>query len=112
MSQYLNEVHLIGYVGNDAQVSNTDGPTRISIATKRSWQNDQKQWQSRTEWHDVVAWNGAATIAAQLRKGNHVRIKGELHSREYEQDGVKRRTFEVIASEIHNLRPERKDETD
>jgi len=35
MSQYLNEVHLIGYVGNDAQVSDHDGPTRFSIATKR-----------------------------------------------------------------------------
>ena len=57
-------------------------------------------------------WNGAATIAAQLRKGNHVRIKGELHSREYEHEGVMRRAFEVVASEIHNLRPERKEEAE
>jgi single-strand DNA-binding protein len=112
MSQYLNEVHLIGYVGNDAQVSDHDGPTRISIATKRSWQNEQKEWQSRTEWHDVVAWNAVAAVAGQLRKGNHVRIKGELRSREYVHDGVKHRTYEVVANEVHNFNPERKEETE
>ena len=72
MSQYQNEVNLIGYVGNDADTATTEGGvvrTRLSLATKSFWQNEQQQWQSRTEWHDVVAWAGTATIAAQFKKG-------------------------------------------
>jgi single-strand DNA-binding protein len=111
MSQYLNEVNLIGYVGDDAETSETNGTKRtlLSVATKRSWKDDKEQWQSRTEWHNVVAWNGTAAVAAQCKKGNHVRIKGEMRSREIEIEGVKHKVFEVVASEVHNLRPERRE---
>lgn len=114
MSQYLNEINLIGYVGNDAETSDSNGTKRtlLSVATKRSWKDDKEEWQSRTEWHNIVAWNGTATVGAQLKKGNHVRIKGEMRSREFEVDGLKHKVFEVVASEVHNLRPDRREETE
>jgi single-strand DNA-binding protein len=114
MSQYQNEANLIGYVGSDAETSESNGTKRtvLSLATKRSWKDENEQWQSRTEWHNIVAWNGAATVAAQLKKGNHVRIKGELRTRDYEVDGIKHKITEIVASEVHNLRPERRDEAE
>jgi single-strand DNA-binding protein len=108
MSLYMNEVNLIGFVGNDAQPAHDDAPARVSIATKRSWQDAQQQWQSLTEWHDVVAWNGTATVAAQLKKGNHVRVVGELRSREWETDaGVKQRSYEIVGELSVSLRDSR-----
>ena len=109
MSQYLNEVNLIGYLGNDPESTTSEDNrtrTRLSLATKRSWKDDKDEWQSRTEWHHIVAWNGTATLAAHLKKGNHIRIKGELRHREYEVDGVTQKGYEIVASEVHNLRPE------
>ncbi len=41
-----------------------------------------------------------------FKKGAHVRVEGELRSREYETDaGVKVRTYVIVASSIVNLRP-------
>jgi single-stranded DNA-binding protein len=39
------------------------------------------------------------------KKGAQLRVEGELRSREYETDGTKVRTYEIVASSILNLRP-------
>jgi single-strand DNA-binding protein len=116
MSQYQNEVNIIGYVGSDADSSQSATQvtrTRFSVATKRFWKPaDSSTWENRTDWHDVVAWAGVGTAAAQLKKGSYVRVRGELRSREYEREGVKHKTYEIVANEIHNLRPDKRDETE
>jgi single-strand DNA-binding protein len=51
-------------------------------------------------------WTKLAEYAAGFKKGAHLRIEGELRSREYETDtGVKVRTYVIVASSIMNLRP-------
>ena len=62
--------------------------------------------QKRTEWHRIQAWAQFAEDAAGFKKGAHVRVKGELRSREYETDaGTQVRTYVIVASSILNLRP-------
>jgi single-strand DNA-binding protein len=57
-------------------------------------------------FHVTYAWTKLAEYAAGFKKGAHVRIEGELRSREYETDaGVKVRTYVIVASSIMNLRP-------
>ena len=41
------------------------------------------QWKEKTQWHDCVVYGGAAQYAANLIKGTHVLIEGELTYREY-----------------------------
>ena len=56
---YMNQLTIIGFTGQDAEFHSTPNRTpvaTISVATKESWKNEQGEWQSRTEWHRVVAF--------------------------------------------------------
>jgi single-strand DNA-binding protein len=62
-----NSVELIGFLGKDAQVkqSNDSNFTVLSVATKESWKNKETgEWQSRTEWHQVLAAGKLGEYAA------------------------------------------------
>ena len=68
---YENHVTLTGYLGRDPEV--LEGRAVLSLATKKSWKlQDSDQWQSRTDWHRIVAWGPLAEIARSLAKGDHV----------------------------------------
>jgi len=63
----------------------------------------------RTEWHNIVAWRGLASLAEKyIRKGRQLYIEGKLQTRSWEKDGVKRYATEVLADNIQLLgaRPE------
>lgn len=103
---YLNRVELIGFTGSDAETKTTPNGkavTTFSIATKTSFIKDGAR-QSRTEWHRVQAWGKLGEYAAAFKKGAHICVEGELRSREYESNGAKVRTYDIVASSIINLR--------
>jgi single-strand DNA-binding protein len=63
---YMNQLTIIGFTGQDAELHYTQNGTPVttlSVATKESWKNDQGEWQSRTEWHRVVAFGKLAEYA-------------------------------------------------
>jgi len=113
---YMNQLTIIGFTGQDAELHYTqsDTPvTTLSVATKESWKNDQGEWQSRTEWHRVVAFGKLAEYAKTLPKGSHLLVQGPLRSREYEKDGLKHRVMELRADSIGKLdRAVRREEGD
>jgi single-strand DNA-binding protein len=103
---YLNKVELIGFLGSDAETKTTPNGkavTTFSIATKTSYTKNG-EWQERTEWHRVQAWGKLGEYVAAFKKGSHVCVEGELRSREYESQGAKVRTYDIVASSIINLR--------
>ncbi len=104
----LNRVELIGFLGGEPETTytpNGKAVATLSVATKTSWMKDDER-QERTEWHRIQAWARLAEYAGRFKKGAHVRVEGELRSREYETDsGTKIRTYVIVASSIMNLRP-------
>ena len=110
---YENSVHLIGFLGADAQSRTTrDGVplTILSLATKRSWKDTNSEWQSQTEWHRISCFAGVAEFAASLRKGAHIYVSGYLRSREIgkpvgrgKNSGARARAWEVRATRIAKL---------
>ena len=51
----------------------------------------------RTEWHRVSLFGKVAEIAGEyLRKGSQCYIEGKLQTREWEKDGIKRYTTEIL----------------
>lgn len=103
---YLNKVELIGFTGSDAETKTTPSGkavTTFSIATKTSYKKDGER-QERTEWHRIQVWGTLAEYAAAFKKGSHICVEGELRSREYESNGAKVRTYDIVASSIINLR--------
>ena len=103
---YLNKVELIGFLGSNAEtktIPNGNAVTTCSLATKTSYMKDGNR-QERTEWHRIQIWGRLGEYAAAFKKGAHVCIEGELRSREYESQGVKVRTYDIVANSIINLR--------
>ena len=97
----VNKVILIGNVGGDPEtryLPNGNAVTNLTLATSDSWRDKQTgQMQERTEWHRVSFFGKIAEIAGQyLRKGSKVYIEGRLQTREWEKDGVKRYTTEIV----------------
>ena len=103
MSGSLNKVMLIGRLGQDPEVRNTqDGRSlcTFSIATSESW-NDKNTGEKRekTEWHRVVVFNeGLVNIIQQyVKKGSNVFIEGQLQTRKWEdKDGIEKYTTEIV----------------
>jgi single-strand DNA-binding protein len=101
----LNKVMLIGHLGKDPEVRYTpDGApvATFSLATSESWTDKSGSKQEHTEWHTIVAWNKLADLCKRfLTKGRQVYIEGRIRSRDWnDRDGNKRRTTEVIATQM------------
>lgn len=101
MARGINKVILIGNLGADPDVRympNGNAVANITLATSDSWKDKQTgQQQERTEWHRVVFFGKLAEIVGQyLRKGSKIYVEGRLQTREWEKDGIKRYTTEVV----------------
>ena len=98
----LNEVRLIGRLGKDPEIRNLQGGKQVanfSVACSEKWRDKSTgERKEKTEWVQIVCWNENLNgiIEQYLRKGSLVYITGKLQTREWEKDGVKRYTTEVI----------------
>ncbi len=71
------------------------------MATKRVWTTEKGEKQEQTQYHRIVAWGRLGELCGKyLRKGRRVYVEGRLVNREYEIDGEKRTTTEVVISDM------------
>lgn len=101
MSGSLNQVQLIGNLGNDPEIRHMPSGgavANLSIATTEKWRDKTTgEPKEDTQWHRVVIFGKLAEIAGEyLRKGSKVFIEGGLRTRKWtDQQGVERYTTEV-----------------
>jgi hypothetical protein len=58
-SMNFNQLSIIGFFGKNAEtksLANGTPVTKFSVATKRSWKDENDTWQPRTQWHNVIAF--------------------------------------------------------
>ena len=101
MARGVNKVILVGTCGQDPEtryLPSGNAVTNLSLATSEQWTDKQTgQKVEKTEWHRVALFGKVAEIAGEyLRKGSQVYIEGKLQTREWEKDGIKRYTTEII----------------
>ena len=103
MAGSVNKVILVGNLGRDPEVRNTqngDPIVNMSLATSESWKDRTTgERRERTEWHRVVIFNeNLGRIAQQyLRKGSKVYIEGQLQTRKWQdQSGQEKYSTEVV----------------
>lgn len=99
---------LVGRLGNDPEgrVSQSGSAmTNLSLATTRSWKDQQGERQEKTEWHSVVLFGRIAEVAQEyLRKGSQVYIEGRLQMRKWQdKSGYDRYTTEVIGNTMQMI---------
>jgi single-strand DNA-binding protein len=107
MAGSVNKVILVGNLGRDPEVRNTQSGAKIvnlNLATSESWKDRQNgERRERTEWHRVVIFNpNLAEVAERfLRKGSKVYLEGQLQTRKWtDQSGVERYSTEVVLTQF------------
>ena len=103
MAGSVNKVILVGNLGKDPEVRNTQDGSKIvnlTLATSETW-NDRASGErkERTEWHRVVIFNDRVADVAErfLKKGAKIYVEGALQTRKWtDQSGQERYTTEVV----------------
>ena len=103
MAGSINKVILVGNLGADPRVSNTQNGAKVvnlSVATTESWKDKLSgERKDRTEWHRVVIFNPQLADVAEryLRKGSKVYVEGQLQTRKWEDtNGQEKFSTEVV----------------
>lgn len=104
----LNKIQLIGNLGKQPDVKIMDGGAKVATftlaTTEPAYTNQQgKQVAAKTEWHNIVAWGGMATIAERyLAKGQQVYVEGKMRYRSYEDNNTRQKRYiaEVVCTNI------------
>jgi single-strand DNA-binding protein len=102
MAQSLNRVVLIGRTGREPTVRYTPEGVALATFSLATDRPTKPGGETAPDWHAIVCRARTAELAAQyLTKGRLVCVVGRLTYRDYEaKDGQRRRTAEVVASEL------------
>ena len=108
MARGINKAIIVGNLGQDPEIRytpNGGAVANITVATSEQWKDKQTgEKQEKTEWHKVVFFGRLAEVVGEyLKKGSQVYIEGKIQTREWEKDGVKRYTTEIIANDMQML---------
>jgi single-strand DNA-binding protein len=109
VAKSVNKVILLGNVGKDPEIKYTPSGTAVahfSIATGERFKDKDGQFQERTEWHNIVAWDKLAEIIGNyVKKGSKLYLEGRIQTRSWDdkQTGEKKYRTEIIANDISLL---------
>ncbi|MEZ5934223.1 MAG: single-stranded DNA-binding protein [Alphaproteobacteria bacterium] len=103
MAGSVNKVILLGNLGRDPEVRQTQDGTKIvhlAVATSERWRDRQSgEPREKTEWHRVVIFNERLGEVAEkyLSKGRQVYVEGQLQTRKWtDQSGQEKYTTEIV----------------
>jgi len=111
MPKSVNKVILVGNVGKDPEVRYSQSGTPVanfSLATNERFKDRGGEWQDRTEWHNIVAWQRLAEIVGEyVAKGSKVYVEGKLQTTSWEdrQSGERKYRTEIVARDLLLLGP-------
>lgn len=99
----LNRIILQGRLTHDPELRSTPNGvavTKFSIAVQRNYA--PKGTERVTDFFDIVVWRQSAEfICRHFRKGSLILVEGELQTGSYEKDGIKRKTYEIVATNVY-----------
>lgn len=107
MANDLNQCSFIGRLGQEPTIRYTpDGKAvaSFSIACGSSWKDQAGEKKESTEWIRLSAFGKLAEIIGQYcHKGQQIFVSGRMQTRQWEKDGVKRYSTEVVVDRMQML---------
>ncbi|HEX6466321.1 MAG TPA: single-stranded DNA-binding protein [Terriglobales bacterium] len=106
MAKSVNKVILVGNLGKDPEVKYTPSGVAVakfSLATNERFKDKSGEWQDRTEWHNIVAWQRLAEIVGEyVKKGSKLYIEGKLQTSSWDdkESGQKKYRTEIVANDL------------
>jgi single-strand DNA-binding protein len=106
----LNQVQLIGYVGDEPKnIATRTGKSMTSFTlatTEREVKRpDGTVIPERTDWHNIVVFGHSADFVRQyIHKGAQMFVQGSIHQRQFNKtDGTRGYTTEITADIVQWL---------
>ncbi len=109
MAKSVNKVILLGNVGKDPEIKSTPSGVAVatfSIATSERFKDKTGNWQDRTEWHNLVAYQRTAEIIRDyVKKGSKLYVEGRLQTSSWDDKttGQKKYRTEIIVGDLSLL---------
>lgn len=106
MSSSYQKVILLGNLGKDPEVKYTPSGmavAKFSIATSDRYKDKSGEWQEKTEWHNLVAFDRTAEVVGEyLKKGSSVFIEGKLQTSNWEDKDTGKKVYrtEIIVNDL------------
>jgi single-strand DNA-binding protein len=106
MPKSVNKVILIGNLGKDPEVKYTPSGmavARFTLATNERTKDKDGNWQDKTEWHNLVAFQRTAEIVGEyLKKGRSCYVEGKLQTSSWDdkESGQKKYRTEIIVNDL------------
>jgi len=103
----INRVVLTGNLTRDPEVSSTPGGLsicKLGIAVNTRRKNSEGQWEEKPNYFRVTVFGRQADSCGQyLKKGRPVAIDGRLEWSQWEREGQKRESIDIIADTVQFL---------
>jgi single-strand DNA-binding protein len=109
MAKGVNKVFLLGRLGKDPEIRATTGGMTIAsftLATSDRQKDPQGNWQDKTEWHNLVAFQRTAEIVRDYcKKGSQIFVEGKIQTRSWDdkESGQKKYRTEILVNELSLL---------
>jgi single-strand DNA-binding protein len=106
MPKSVNKVILVGNVGKDPEIRYTPSGIpvgKFSLATNERFKDKNGEFQERTEWHNIVAWQRLAEIVGEyVSKGSKLYVEGKIQTSSWEdrQSGERKYRTEILARDL------------
>ena len=108
----LNQLVIAGRLVSDPQIITSDNNvkrTYVTVAVPRSYKNVDGTYD--TDFIRCILWNGIAETACEYcKKGDIIGVKGRIQTSNYEKEGEKIYTTEIIAEKISFLSSKKSEE--
>ena len=101
----MNRVEVAGHIAKKPEVRLL--PSGMPVANVRlgqtyRFQDSSRQWQERTNWHNLSFYGDLSKVAVTFEKGENIFVEGAIEQREFTpKDGAKRVVNEIIVRHCH-----------
>lgn len=103
----MNRHTVIGFLTRNAESLKTNPSSnllRFTVAVNESYKDKQGNWQKKTDFINCQAWGKLAErLEGSLNKGMKVFVEGASKTHEYEKQGVRVYTTNLVAKTIEIL---------
>lgn len=94
----MNQIIITGRLTANPELKQTQNGTsvcRFAVAVSRNYNRQE------TDFLDVTAWRQEAEfVASHFTKGQSIAVVGEVNVQTYDQNGQKRRAWQIVASRV------------
>lgn len=97
----FNKAELLGNIGNDVELQEKGDTKYVKLSVAENIKSKNSD-QEKTQWFDVVAFNGLAkAITENCKKGQTILVHGRISISTYtDSNEITRKDFSLIADDV------------